>query len=269
MFRAKRSTVRPDMGWTGWPSEIRLRHRENIFRHGVGGLQGIALQSDRGESTLELMHAARADRFGTINHGAKRREIVLRPPSLLGAAGNELEGEVWQPGQSALVLADNLKHCFRVHHPVQRRLHYDRQVTNHGQHEARDQAHVVIKRQPTDGETASVSIDLQRLRARARVAAARRHESAPRPFAARSSRRVLNECQRLRSTLEAQDEPIFVGCDARQSWHEAAWFRRRATHGRASRREIRSSITTTLALRFAVTPANPERYLDGSTLKLG
>ena len=46
------------------------------------------------------------------------------------------------------MLADDLQHGFRMHHPVERRLHYERYVAGHWKHEAGDQAHVVIKRQP-------------------------------------------------------------------------------------------------------------------------
>jgi hypothetical protein len=61
------------------------------------------------------------------------------------------------------MLADDLQHGLRMHHPVERRLHYERNVAGHGKHKAGDQAHVVIKRQPAVNAV-GCTVKLQRLR---------------------------------------------------------------------------------------------------------
>ena len=61
------------------------------------------------------------------------------------------------------MLTNDLQHSFRMHHPVERRLHHERYVAGHRKHEAGDQAHVMIKRQPAVNPIRR-TVNLQRLR---------------------------------------------------------------------------------------------------------
>ena len=61
------------------------------------------------------------------------------------------------------MLAEYLQHGFRMHHPVERRLHDERYVAGHWKHEAGDEAHVMIKRQPAVNPVGR-AVNLQRLR---------------------------------------------------------------------------------------------------------
>ena len=87
---------------------------------------------------MKLIHATGPNRFGTVNQRARRRQIVLRPSAWRSSTRNELKGEVGQPCQGALVLAQDLQEGFRMHHPIQGRLHHDWHVADHGQDETRD-----------------------------------------------------------------------------------------------------------------------------------
>src|ERR1700688_1890490 len=47
------------------------------------------------------------------------------------------------------MLGNQLHHCAGLHDPVYGRLHDDGNMADQGQHEASDEAHIVIKRKPT------------------------------------------------------------------------------------------------------------------------
>ncbi len=97
-----------------------------------------------------------------------------------------------------LVLADYLQHGFRMHHPVQGRLHHHRHMADHGQHETRNQSHVVIKRQPAINAVAT-SVNFQYLSQGFELA---QHGSVGQRHAllkSRRARRMLNERQAVGS----------------------------------------------------------------------
>src|ERR1700727_3762014 len=108
MRATKFLTVCPYHRRTRGPVHFGLSHGENVFRHGIGGLQCIFFQSDRSKRSLKFEHAAGANRLRAVDQSANRREIVLGPSILWRAPGNKLKGEVRHPRQSAFALSENL-----------------------------------------------------------------------------------------------------------------------------------------------------------------
>ena len=160
---AKVSAIGPNASWAGWPIDVRLRDRKNVFRHRVGAFQRTRLQSDCGEGTLKLLHTACSDWFRAIDQRSNGGEIILCAATWAGATRDKLKSKVGQPGQRALMFADEPQHSFRVHHPAKRRLHYERYVVCHGEHEAGDHAHVVVERKPAINPV-RCAVNLQRQR---------------------------------------------------------------------------------------------------------
>ena len=133
---------------------------------------------------IELVHAGRAHRLRAVDERAQPTRGRMRPALPRRPPRHKLESEIRQPRQRAAILAIDLQHGLGMHHPVQRRLHHHRHVANHGQHEAGDQPHVVIQRQPAINAIAR-AVDVEHLAPGARAGAAPPHASAPRPSAIR------------------------------------------------------------------------------------